>query len=483
MKNLADILSGISDFRSEGSLDKQVHGFTFDSRKVDEYTVFVAKKGSQLDGHHFISGAVAKGCSIIFCQQFPENIIEGISYFQSDDLSSFLGKVLHQFYDRRISDLIITGVTGTNGKTTVASLLFELFSGLGYRCGLISTVENRIVAEPRPSTHTTPDQIQLYELLHEMHVRQCSHVFMEVSSHAIDQGRIDGLEYTCALFTNITHDHLDYHGTFRNYIYAKKKFFDRLNSDAFAILNGDDVNASVMVQNSKANKVFYSFQNIADHKGRILENSLNGLHLSFDQVEWYSKLMGVFNAYNLLAVYTGALCLGIPLHDLLRAMSALNPVEGRFEYIKGKTTGKMAIVDYAHTPDALQKILNNIIEIKEKDQQIVTVVGCGGDRDKLKRPLMASTACILSDKVILTSDNPRSEKPSDIIADMLEGVDEIFKNKVLVIEDREQAIRSACLLGSKNDIILVAGKGHEKYQEVKGEKLPFDDKKILNTFL
>ncbi|MBK9109002.1 MAG: UDP-N-acetylmuramoyl-L-alanyl-D-glutamate--2,6-diaminopimelate ligase [Saprospiraceae bacterium] len=483
MKLLADILPGTTEFGIVGSLSNNVSGFTFDSRKADENTVFVAKKGTQLDGHDFIPDAIKNGCKIVFCERKPEIIQVAVTYVFTDAISTLLGSVLNRFYDDRLNSLKLTGVTGTNGKTTVARLLYDLFTNLGYNCGLLSTVENRVGNKVIPATHTTPDQISLFELLNEMHLKKCSHVFMEVSSHAIDQGRISGLQYSCAVFTNITHDHLDYHGTFKEYIYAKKKFFDELHEDAFAVLNKDDVNASVMVQNSKAKQVFYSFQNISDYKARILENSLNGLHLQFEHLEWHSKLIGVFNAYNLLAVYVTAIGLGEQKTEVLQKMSLLNPVEGRFEYLFNQQTGKTAIIDYAHTPDALQKILNTILEIRKNEQQLITVVGCGGDRDKLKRPIMAKIACMLSDKVIFTSDNPRSEEPSDIIKEMVEGVEERYVGKYLIIEDRQQAIKTSCLLATKNDIILVAGKGHEKYQEIKGEKLPFDDKKILNTFL
>lgn len=483
MKLLADILPGTTEFGIVGSVSKKVCGFTFDSRKANENTAFVAKKGTQLDGHDFIQDAITKGCLIVFCERKPEVVSDVVTYIYSSALSTLLGKVLNRFYDGRLAELKLIGVTGTNGKTTVARLLYDLFTSLGYKCGLLSTVENIIRSEVIPATHTTPDQISLFALLNEMHLKNCSHVFMEVSSHAIDQARISGLQYSCAVFTNITHDHLDYHGTFKEYLYTKKKFFDELNEEALAILNKDDVNAGVMAQNSKARQIFYSFQNISDHKARILENSLNGLHLQFDQLEWHSKLIGVFNAYNLLAVYVTAISLGEQKSEVLQKMSLLNPVEGRFEYMVNQQTGKNAIIDYAHTPDALQKIINTILEIKKNEQQLITVVGCGGDRDKLKRPIMAKIACMLSDKVIFTSDNPRGEEPSEIIKEMIEGVEEKYVERYLIIEDRQQAIKTACLLAAKNDIILVAGKGHEKYQEIKGKKLPFDDKKLINTFL
>ncbi len=483
MKRLVEILPEHTEFGIVGSRETVVQGFSFDSRKASPEIAFVARRGHQLDGHDFIKDALSRGCRAVCCENLPEQLAEGVSYIYSANLTACLGEMLHRFYDNSFEKIHLVGVTGTNGKTTVASLLYALYTSMGYRCGLISTVENIIHTEKQIATHTTPDQIALYDLLNQMVQKQCSHVFMEVSSHAIDQGRIEGLNFEVAIFTNVTHDHLDYHGTFKNYIYTKKKFFDNLNERSFAIVNVDDPNGSVMLQNTRAQKQTYGIRTFAAHKAKILGNGMEGLHLKFDPYEWHSKLMGEFNAYNLLAVYVTALCLGGEPVQVLAYMSALEPVRGRMECLRNNKTGKMAVVDYAHTPDALMKILENLNALRKAGQKLITVVGCGGNRDKAKRPIMAHIACTYSDKAILTSDNPRDEEPGAILHEMEEGVKEEFKGKYVLIEDRLQAIKTACMMADRGDLIIVAGKGHENYQEVKGEKLPFDDKEILNTFL
>lgn len=483
MKSLGEFLPFDAGIEIIGSVEKKVKGFQFDSRNIEKGIAFVAKKGTQQDGHDYIDAAISSGCDVIFCEFFPARIHDQLTYIKCNSIADVLAKMLPAFYDLDLHGICIVGVTGTNGKTTVATLLYQLYKSLGYRCGLISTIENRIADEVIEATHTTPDQIRLFELIYQMQMKHCSHVFMEVSSHALDQKRVNGLPFRIGIFTNITHDHLDYHKTFKAYLDAKKSFFDSLNKDAYAVINMDDRNGMVMVQNTRANVISYALNQMASHRGRILDNSITGLHLKFDETEWHSRLIGEFNAYNLLAVYCSALSLGMDSEELFRAMSLLNPPEGRFDWIRNETTNKIGVVDYAHTPDALEKILKNINAIKNRTQRIVTVVGCGGNRDKEKRPIMARIASELSDHIILTSDNPRNENPSDILKEMEQGIQRDKKEKYLVIEDRTQAIKTACMISGQTDIILVAGKGHEKYQEIKGQKLPFDDMKILKQFL
>ncbi len=483
MKSLGEILPFETGIEIKGPVDKKVKAFQFDSRKIESGIAFVAKKGTQQDGHDFIARAISAGAEVILCERMPEITMENITYIRCESVPDLLAKMLPVFYDLDLDELNIIGVTGTNGKTTVATLLYRLFGFLGFQCGLISTIENRIVDEIMASTHTTPDQISLYELLSQMQEKHCSHVFMEVSSHALDQMRVQGLPFKAGIFTNITHDHLDYHKTFANYINVKKSFFDNLSKDAYAIINIDDKHGMVMTQNTKASVCTYAVYQMADHRGKILENAITGLHLKFDDTEWYSRLIGEFNVYNLLAAYSCARSLGISKEEVFKALSLVSPPEGRFDWIRNDTTQKIGIVDYAHTPDALEKILGSIKSIKTKTQKIITVVGCGGDRDREKRPLMASIASQFSDKVILTSDNPRTEEPSEILKQMELGISNEKKEMYLVIEDRTQAIKTACMISNNSDIILIAGKGHEKYQDIKGEKLPFDDKKILKQFL
>ncbi|MBV6472599.1 MAG: UDP-N-acetylmuramoyl-L-alanyl-D-glutamate--2,6-diaminopimelate ligase [Saprospiraceae bacterium] len=483
LKKLADILPDAKEYHICGTTEQTIVRFVFDSRQAGEQIAFVAKRGSNSDGHDFIGDALARGSRVIFCEHLPSELHPEACYVSSNAFPELLGKVLNRFFGYPQQGMTIVGVTGTNGKTTVARLLYELYTGLGHRCGLLSTIENIVGGNVFPATHTTPDQIGLFELLRMMHDAECSYVFMEVSSHAADQGRIDGVEFACGIFTNITHDHLDYHGSFKSYLYAKKTFFDRLNKKAFAIINADDLNAEVMVQNTRAKCVTYGLRQIADHKGRILENTLDGLLLQFDGVEWNARLTGVFNAYNLLAVYTCALCLGKESDEVLERMSGLLPVAGRMELVSGGKSGKTGIVDYAHTPDALEKVITTLLELRKPGQQILTVVGCGGDRDRRKRPVMAEIACMLSDRVVFTSDNPRSESPDDILREMEQAVRLKYSTKYVVVPDREQAIRTACMMAGSDDIVLVAGKGHEKYQEIGGKKLPFDDVEMLKTHL
>lgn len=463
-------------------METEVKGLTFDSRKVVPGFVFIAVTGTVSDGHAFIQKAIDAGARVIVCERLPEAINEYITYVTVKSSGQALGIMASNFYGNPSEHLKLIGVTGTNGKTTTVTLLYQLFSALGYNVGLISTVENRIIDEAVPSTHTTPDPIQLNELLRRMVTAGCSHAFMEVSSHAVDQERIAGLKFTGALFTNITHDHLDYHKTFENYIKAKKKFFDELSSEGFALVNADDKRGMVMLQNTKASKYTFGLKKMVDYKARIITNSLEGLELEVGGKNVWFKMIGDFNAYNLLGVYAAALLLGEESDDVLLQLSALNGAPGRFERVLpgSKIT---AIVDYAHTPDALKNVLETIGAFRTGNEQVITVLGCGGNRDKTKRPLMASIACKLSDKVVLTSDNPRDEDPMQIIREMQSGVLPTEVRKTLVLADREEAIKTACMMAKENDIVLVAGKGHEAYQEVKGVKHPFDDRLVMERML
>lgn len=475
-KAISEILADCIVKTTIGDLDLSISKLTTDSRQADEHTLFFAIRGTQVDGHQFVNQVIEKGCKALVVDhqlELPNEITQIIVA----DTSEILGKMAANFYDHPSEKIILVGVTGTNGKTTTSTLLHQLFTGLGYSCGLISTVENRIGSEVIPSTHTTPDAISLNILLNEMVDNGCSHCFMEVSSHAVHQKRISGVHFKGGVFTNITHDHLDYHKTFAEYIQAKKGFFDVLDNDAFALTNCDDKNGTVMLQNTSAKKYSYALKQIADFKGKVLENQLSGLALNINGKEVWTKLIGDFNAYNLLAVFGVSLLLGEDETEVLTILSNLNSVEGRFQYLKS-TKGVTAIIDYAHTPDALENVLDTILNIKSKGDQLITIIGCGGDRDKDKRPKMANIAAQKSDKVILTSDNPRTEKPEQIIEDMLVGISEELDAKVISIVDRYQAIKTAINLANNDDIILVAGKGHEKYQEINGVKYPFDDMKI-----
>jgi UDP-N-acetylmuramoyl-L-alanyl-D-glutamate--2,6-diaminopimelate ligase len=482
MAELKDILYKVHITSTSGDMNIEVKGICFDSRKVQPGFLFVAVRGTQSDGHAFIEKAVTSGAIAIVAEKLPEAISDTITYVTVKDSSKALGIIASNFYGNPSTRLKLVGVTGTNGKTTVATLLFKLFTSLGYRCGMLSTVVNNIVDKQIPSTHTTPDPIQINELLVQMLTENCTHCFMEVSSHAVAQGRVEGLNFIGGLFTNITHDHLDYHHTFESYIRAKKGFFDGLSSDAFALVNIDDKRGMVMLQNCKAKKQTYGLKKMADFKAKIITNSIEGLELEIGERNVWFRLIGDFNAYNLLTVYGAACLLGENPETVLMKLSALTGASGRFELIMpgSKFT---AIVDYAHTPDAVKNVLETIEHFRSGNEQVITVIGCGGDRDRTKRPLMAAIACKYSNKVIFTSDNPRSEDPMEIIKEMQTGVGPTDAKKTLVMVDREEAIKTACMLAKEKDIILVAGKGHENYQEIKGVKHPFDDKEVLSRML
>ncbi len=463
-------------------LSEEISEIVFDSRKAKEGTVFVALRGTAVDGHEYIDKAINQGSRAIVCEKVDNRNPE-VLYIIVENSHYALGLISCSFYEHPSKDLKLVGVTGTNGKTTVATILYKLFTGLGQKVGLLSTVENRIGNKVLEATLTTPDALSINCLLATMRDEGCDYVFMEVSSHAADQDRIAGLDFDGAIFTNITHDHLDYHGTFQNYIYAKKKFFDQLPAHAFALVNIDDKRGAVMLQNTSAKCYNYALRSLADFKARIIENTMEGLILELDNREVYSRLVGDFNAYNLLAVYGAAVLLGEERDEILTVLSNLTTAEGRFDYVRSDESGITGIVDYAHTPDALEKVLQTLEKLREGNGRIITVVGCGGDRDRTKRPIMAKMACNYSDQAILTSDNPRTESPEAILKEMEEGVPASAKMKVLIIADRRQAIRTACRLAQKGDIILVAGKGHEKYQEIMGVKYPFDDKEVLRENL
>ncbi|HEY9045005.1 MAG TPA: UDP-N-acetylmuramoyl-L-alanyl-D-glutamate--2,6-diaminopimelate ligase [Ohtaekwangia sp.] len=482
MAELKDIVYKVSLTSSYGNMNQAVTGICFDSRKAKPGFLFVAVKGTVSDGHDYIAKAIALGAASVVCEKLPEMIDETVTYVTVKDSAQALGIIASNFYDNPSAKVKLTGVTGTNGKTTTATLLYQLFTKLGYAVGLISTVENRIIDKVIHATHTTPDPIQLNELLKDMVEQGCSHVFMEVSSHAVDQERIAGLKFAGAIFTNITHDHLDYHKTFENYIKAKKKYFDELPPDAFALVNADDKRGMVMLQNTKATKYTFGLKKMVDFKGKIITNSIEGLEVEIGGKNVWFKMIGDFNAYNLLGVYGAAVLLGEDADEVLTQLSSLRGAPGRFELVLpgSKIT---AIVDYAHTPDALKNVLETIAQFRTGNEQVITVVGCGGNRDKTKRPLMASIACRLSDKVVLTSDNPRDEDPMEIIREMQTGVTPTEARKTLVIADREEAIKTACMIAKENDIVLIAGKGHEDYQEIKGVKYPFDDREVVERML
>jgi UDP-N-acetylmuramoyl-L-alanyl-D-glutamate--2,6-diaminopimelate ligase len=477
-KILSDILTGLNIISQKGNADPVISEIIFDSRKAGGDTVFVAQKGTQADGHDYISSVFEAGCKAVVCEVMPENIPEDAICVKVENSSETLGLMASAFYDYPSSSLKLVGVTGTNGKTTIATLLYELTRLLGHKAGLFSTVTNFIDDEQIAATHTTPDAVTLNKIMKEMVDKGCSYCFMEVSSHAIHQKRIAGLNFAGGIFTNITHDHLDYHKTFKAYIEAKKAFFDNLDKDAFALVNADDKNGMVMVQNTKASVYTYSVREIADFKARIIENMFEGMQLNIDGHEVWSPFVGYFNAQNLLAVYGTTVLLGHNKEDVLVQLSKLKPVDGRFETIRSDE-GITAVVDYAHTPDALKNVIDTINSIRSFDQQLITVVGAGGDRDKTKRPLMAAEAVKGSSKVILTSDNPRSEDPEQIIKEMMEGVTFKEKIKVISITNREEAIKTAYMVARPGDIILIAGKGHETYQEVKGVRHHFDDREII----
>ena len=478
MKLLSDILYKVKLEEIIGSTHVAISSIVFDSRKVKKDSLFVATKGAADDGHIYIQKAIELGAIAIVCEEIPKDKNDQITYVKVADSTYALGVMACNYFDNPSEKLKLVGITGTNGKTTTVTLLFNLFKSLGYSVGLLSTVQNKINNTVIPSTHTTPDAITLNELLFKMEEQGCEFVFMEVSSHAIVQNRIAGISFTGALFSNITHDHLDYHKTFDEYIKAKKEFFNLLPSTAFALTNRDDKNGMVMLQNTKANKYTYALKNIADYKCKIIESHLNGLLLNIDNHEVWVKLIGTFNAYNILSVYATAVLLKQDITSVLTALSNLNSVEGRFQYVKSPN-GVIGIIDYAHTPDALKNVLETVKEIRSGSEQVITLLGCGGDRDSAKRPIMAAIACEYSNKVILTSDNPRTEDPEEILNQMQAGVNPVDVKKVLRITDRREAIKIACSFSSKGDIILIAGKGHEKYQEINGVKHDFDDLEIL----
>ena len=479
MASFQEILYKVKLQKIVGDTSVQLLSVETDSRKVKPGSCFIAVKGTVTDGHQYIGTAIENGAIAIVCEDIPKILNEDIHYAVVSDSAEAAAIMAHNFYGRITEKIALIGVTGTNGKTTVATLLYKLFTALGNKCGLISTVQNIIGEEILPSTHTTPDPVSLNALISKMYALGCTHIFMEVSSHAIHQHRVDGLQFKGGIFTNITHDHLDYHKTFDEYIRVKKSFFDSLPSSAFAISNADDRRGSVMLQNTKARKYMYSLKTMADFRGKIIEDSLLGLELVIDDVEVHFRLIGTFNAYNILAVYATAICMGEEKAKVLQILSNTTGAEGRFEYIVSPNEKVVGIVDYAHTPDALLNVLATIKNLRKDRQNIITVVGCGGDRDKTKRPEMAEVACEYSDKVIFTSDNPRSEDPEEIIRDMEKGVPIVARKKCLSITDRKEAIKTAVSLSNKQDIILIAGKGHEKYQETKGVRKHFDDKEVL----
>ena len=478
MKKLQDILyrSGITAVK--GSLDLYIDVVAADSRKVVKGTLFVAVNGTLTDGHRFIKDAEKSGAVAIVCEEFPAEVDHQITYIKVKNSAEALGYIASNFFDNPSEKLKLVGVTGTNGKTTIVTLLHILMESLGYKSGLLSTIQNKIHQTVIPSTHTTPDAIALNKLLADMADAGCAYAFMEVSSHAIHQHRIAGLSFAGAVFTNLTHDHLDYHKTFKGYLKAKKKFFDDLSSKAFALVNVDDKNGRIMVQNCAAKKYAYALKNMADFKAKVLESRFDSTMLTIDGHQFYTLMAGTFNAYNLLAVYATARLLGENRHDILLNMSALKGADGRFNIIRSKNN-ITAIIDYAHTPDALENVLNAIQNIRTGNEQLITVVGAGGNRDKQKRPEMAKIASLLSNRLILTSDNPRNEEPQAIIDDMLKGVDAAKKMSVVSIVNRKEAIRTAVMLAQPGDIILIAGKGHEIWQEINGVKHPFDDKKVI----
>ena len=479
---IKDIIVNCNLLELVGDKDLDITKVSFDSRQVEPGTLFFAVKGTQTDGHAYIDKAVEQGASAIICEQMPSTMKEGVTYIRVDDSAYVLGIGASNFYGNPSRSLKLTGVTGTNGKTTIATLLYRLFTDAGYACGLLSTIENIVDHEVIPSTHTTPDPVELNALLRKMVDRGCEYAFMEVSSHSIDQHRIAGLQFAGGIFTNLTHDHLDYHKTMANYRNAKKKFFDDLPAEAFALTNLDDKNGAVMLQNTKAKKLGYALKHDADFKGTVLESHFDGMLMKVNGTELYTRLVGGFNASNILAIYGAAISLGFDKDELLVEISKLQGANGRFDMVHSDT-GIVGIVDYAHTPDALENVLKTINEVRKPGQTLITVAGCGGNRDATKRPEMAAVAVKLSDRVILTSDNPRNEDPEEIIRQMKAGIEPGDMGKVLSITDRREAIRTAVALAKRGDIILLAGKGHEDYQIIKGEKRHFDDKEELSKAL
>lgn len=482
MRKLTDILYGVSVESVKGSTGVTVSAVEFDSRKIKSDALFVAQKGLLFDGHEFILTAIASGATVVVCQDMPKETPEGVTFVQVLDANEALAILASNFYDNPSSELVLVGVTGTNGKTTIATLLSEHFSKAGFKSGLISTIKIIIGDKELTATHTTPDSVTINKVLRQMVDQKVTHCFMEVSSHGIHQKRTLGLDFKGGIFTNLSHDHLDYHKTFASYRDTKKLFFDQLPVAAFALVNADDKNGLVMLQNTKAKKYTYALKTAADYKARIVENQFNGLLLNIDGQEVWTKLIGSFNAYNLLAIYATADLLGAEKYDNLRVLSELDNVSGRFQHTVSKG-GVNAIIDYAHTPDALKNVLETINSIRTFNEQVITVVGCGGDRDRTKRPKMGNIASSLSNQVVFTSDNPRSEDPEEIIKEVESGVRPENYKKTISIVDRKQAIKTACKLAQQGDIILVAGKGHETYQIIGSKKSGFDDFKITNQLL
>jgi len=482
VKKLKDILYKTAIEAIKGSTEIAINEIEFDSKKVSKGDLFVAIKGAVSDGHSYIQKAIEQGAVAVICEVFPIVISEKITFVRVDNSQKALAVIATNFYDNPSEKLKLVGVTGTNGKTTIATLLYTLFENLGYKSGLLSTIKIKVHQQEFSATHTTPDSITINKYLEEMVEQGVEYCFMEVSSHGIDQSRIEGLLFSGGIFTNLTHDHLDYHQTFAEYRDVKKSFFDKLPKTAFALSNIDDKNGNVMLQNTQAKKRTYSLKSHSDYKVYVLENQFSGLLLKINNIVIYTQLIGNFNAYNLLAVYATAIELGVEKEEALVHLSSLENVSGRFQYIVSKTK-ITAIVDYAHTPDALENVLKTISEIRTRNEQLITVVGCGGDRDKTKRQVMAEIASRLSDKVIFTSDNPRTENPETIIAEMEKGVEAQNYKKTLTITDRKQAIRTACTIANPNDIILVAGKGHETYQEIDSVKYDFDDMQVVREIL
>lgn len=481
MMKLEEILNGIHVAEIKGNITKEISGLEIDSRKIESGHMFVAVRGTQTDGHAYIDKAIEKGSSVIVCETYPDNIDSDITYIKVNDTEEVVGKLATAFYGHPTSKLKLIGVTGTNGKTTIATLLYNMFRLFGYKVGLISTVCNYIDDEAIPTEHTTPDPITLNKLLGRMADEGCKYVFMEVSSHSVVQKRIGGLQYSGGIFTNLTRDHLDYHKSFDNYLKAKKTFFDNLPKSAFALTNIDDKNGLIMTQNTKAKVYTYSLRSISDFKGKVLEDGFEGMLMDINQIEVNVQFVGRFNASNLLAVYGSACILGKKPEEVLIKLSMLRPVSGRFETLRSNR-GYSAIVDYAHTPDALANVLKTINDVLDGRGQTISVIGAGGNRDKGKRPIMAQEAVKQSNKVIITSDNPRFEEPQDIINDMMAGLTQEDKRKVVCITDRKEAIRTACMLAQPNDVVLVAGKGHENYQDIKGVKHHFDDKEVIREY-
>ncbi len=480
MVSIGEILDGVNVLSNSGDTGMHVGRPEIDSRKINSNGVFIAIRGVQTDGHKFIDNAIQNGAKTIVVEHLPADPDEDLIWVKVDNSAAAAGIIAHNYFGKPSSVLRLVGVTGTNGKTTTTTLLHDLLTAMGKKAGLISTVECRIGSEVLPSTHTTPDPVTLNELLSRMVKAGCTDAFMEVSSHAIDQHRHAGLEFAGAVFTNITHDHLDYHGTFRNYLDTKKKLFDGLGAQAFTLVNADDPRGEYMAQNTISKVSKFSLYKLADFKGKVLSNRIDGLHLVIDDVELMSRLVGEFNAYNILAVYATAILLGFDKYDVLTAISDLRPAEGRFDIVRHPSSGKSAIIDYAHTPDALKKVLSTLQHLRSSGSRIIAVVGCGGDRDKAKRPRMAAVASQMSDMALLTSDNPRTEDPETILSDMLEGIAKEQRSKVLKITDRKEAIRAAVQFATDEDIVLIEGKGNEKYQEINVVRHPLQDKKLAH---